>query len=81
MGGAWREPRWLVGGGVVLLAAGYAVLSGDPGTLRAFVPAARLAFYGGLALLVAGVAIWLRRPPRPDPAETDEDEGLVEGDG
>jgi hypothetical protein len=74
MGGGWREPRWLVSAGVVLMVGGYAVLAGGPVSLRAYVAGARVAFYGGLALLVAGVAVWLQRPPRPDPAEEEEPE-------
>jgi hypothetical protein len=69
MAGFPVEPRWLVGTGVVLLAAGYAALAAGPDVSRLVLGPARLAFYGGLAILVTGVVIWLRQPPRPDPDE------------
>jgi hypothetical protein len=81
MNGGWDEPRWLVGAGVVLLAGGYAALGADPATARSLAGAGRVAFYGGLVLLVAGVVTWLRRPPRPDPADYPEDRQGVGDDG
>lgn len=73
MNGAWGEPRWLVGAGVVLLVAGYIAVSAASAAPGVFTALGRVAFYGGLVLLVAGVVIWLRRPPRPDPAECGDD--------
>jgi hypothetical protein len=71
----WLEPRRLIVAGVALLAGGYAVLASGS---RAWPAAGRLAFYSGLALLVAGVVIWLRQPPAPDPAEDLADDPFAE---
>jgi hypothetical protein len=76
MSGGWAEPGRLVGIGVALLAGGYVALGSSE--LRAWWGAGRVAFYGGLVLLVAGVVIWLRRPPAPAPDESPEDEPPVE---
>jgi uncharacterized membrane protein len=73
MGGGSVEPRWLIVGGVILLSIGYAILAMAASASRLLVGPGRLAFYAGLALLLTGVVVWLRRPPRPDPAEVADD--------
>lgn len=78
MGGGWREPRWLIGVGVTLLVGGYAVLSTEPARFQLYAGPGRLAFYGGLVLLLAGVAVWLQQPPRPGPTEDDDAAGAGE---
>jgi hypothetical protein len=74
MAGFSAEPRWLVGIGVVLLVAGYATLASASEKSRLVVGPARLAFYGGLALLVSGIVVWLRQPSRPGPDERADDQ-------
>jgi hypothetical protein len=58
------------------MAGGYIVLGSAE--LRVGWGAGRLAFYGGLALLVTGVVIWFRRPPAPAPDESPVDEPSAE---
>lgn len=70
----FSEPRWLVGSGALLLAGGYAAMDSGAVHGRPAFAAARAAFYFGLVLLTVGVAVWLRQPPRPDPAETGDDD-------
>jgi hypothetical protein len=80
MSEAWRAPRWLVGGGVVLLGGGYAALaSGQAG--GALVAGGRVAFYAGLASLLTGVAVWLRQSPAAGPADEADEAGPHPGDG
>jgi hypothetical protein len=66
-------PRWLMGLGVILLAAGYAALETGSSTSRLFIGPGRLAFFAGLASLFVGVIVWLRQPPGPDPADVADD--------
>jgi hypothetical protein len=80
MSGGWTEPRWLIGAGVILVAAGYGVLHAAPTVARELSSAGLVAFYGGLMLLVIGIGSWLRRPPGPDPADEHENAPTVEDD-
>jgi membrane protein implicated in regulation of membrane protease activity len=68
------EPRLLMGAGLVLLAVGYAALRSDVSGW--WIAGSRVAFYCGLVALLAGVVVWLQRPPAPDPANDPDDEPL-----
>jgi predicted membrane channel-forming protein YqfA (hemolysin III family) len=80
MSSGWTEPRWLVGAGVVLIAAGYTALHAAPTVVRVVSAAGLVAFYGGLVLLVVGIVSWLQRPPGPDPADEQKNVPTVEDD-
>jgi hypothetical protein len=84
-----QAPKWLLGGGLVALAAGYALLQyiphieadmgADDARLPLYQVTARVLFWGGLALLGLGVAAWYRQPPaRRRPIEEEHEPSLEE---
>jgi predicted membrane channel-forming protein YqfA (hemolysin III family) len=73
MGFGRFEPRWLIGAGVVLVACGYIAIRVVNSVPRALSATGVVAFYAGLALLMVGVVIWLKRSPAPDPFEENDD--------